>query len=50
MIHGVQNGFGWLGSLQHDFDWTEGCIAVTNPEIEEIWTLVPVGTPIEIKP
>jgi len=50
MIHGVQNGFGWLGSLQHDFDWTEGCIALTNPEIEEIWRLVPVGTPIEIKP
>jgi hypothetical protein len=43
-------GFGWLGSLEHQIDWTDGCIAVTNPEIEEIWRLVPVGTPIEIKP
>ena len=50
MVHGVENGLGWLGSLQHDVDWTDGCIAVTNPEIEEIWRLVPVGTPIEIKP
>lgn len=31
-------------------DWTNGCIAVTNPEIEEIWELVKDGTPIEIRP
>lgn len=31
-------------------DWTDGCIAVTNAEIEEIWRLVPVGTPITIAP
>ena len=31
-------------------DWTEGCIAVTNAEIEEIWRLVPVGTPVRIDP
>lgn len=48
-IHGLLNGLGWLGPLQHDVDWTEGCIAVSNSEIEEIWRLVPVGTPIEIK-
>jgi murein L,D-transpeptidase YafK len=50
MVHGVAWGFGWLGSLEHQIDWTDGCIAVTNSEIEEIWRLVPVGTPIEIKP
>ncbi|MGB7547093.1 MAG: L,D-transpeptidase family protein [Terracidiphilus sp.] len=50
MIHGLAFGFGWLGPLQHDVDWTEGCIAVSNIEIDEIWRLVPVGTPIEIKP
>jgi len=49
MIHGLENGLGWLGPIQHDVDWTEGCIAVSNPEIEEIWRLVPTGTPIEIK-
>jgi hypothetical protein len=31
-------------------DWTLGCIAVTNGQIEEIWELVPDGTPIEIHP
>lgn len=30
-------------------DWTAGCIAVTNPEIEGIYKLVPVGTPVEIR-
>ncbi len=29
-------------------DWTAGCIAVTNEEIEEIWSLVPTGIPITI--
>ncbi len=50
MVHGLPRGFGWLGSLQHLIDWTDGCIAVSNSEIEEIWRRVPVGTPIEIKP
>lgn len=49
-IHGLPKGLGWLGPVQHDLDWTEGCIAVSNPEIEEIGRLVPVGAPIEIKP
>lgn len=31
-------------------DWTEGCVAVTNAEIEEIWRLVPTGTPVRIDP
>ena len=31
-------------------DWTDGCIAVTNEEIEEIWSLVPTGTAIRIDP
>jgi len=31
-------------------DWTDGCIAVTNQEIDEIWEVVPDGTPIEIRP
>lgn len=49
MIHGLENGLGWQGLIQHDVDWTEGCVAVSNSEIEEIWRLVPIGTPIEIK-
>ncbi|MGO9130724.1 MAG: L,D-transpeptidase family protein [Bryobacteraceae bacterium] len=50
MIHGVEKQFAWLGSLQHEVDWTDGCIAVTNREIEEVWRLVPIGTPVEIQP
>ena len=50
MIHGIDKRFAWLGRLHRYLDWTDGCIAVTNREIEEIWTLVPVGTSIEIRP
>lgn len=50
MIHGLEKPFAWLGSLQHEVDWTDGCIAVSNQEIEEIWKLVPIGTPVEIRP
>jgi murein L,D-transpeptidase YafK len=50
MLHGIQSGLGWVGPLHVVFDWTRGCIAVTNSEIEEIWKLVPDGTPIEIRP
>lgn len=50
MIHGLFNGLGWLGKLHRTVDWTNGCIAVTDPEIEEIWRAVPDGTPITIHP
>jgi murein L,D-transpeptidase YafK len=49
-IHGLDSKYAWVGSLQRQVDWTDGCIAVTNPEIEEIWPMVPVGTPVEIRP
>jgi murein L,D-transpeptidase YafK len=50
MIHGIQNGLGWIGRLHRFWNWTDGCMAVTNSEIEEIWRAVPDGTPIEIYP
>lgn len=50
MIHGLHNGLGWLGSLHRKIDWTKGCIAVTDKEIEEIWYMVNDGTPVEIRP
>jgi len=49
MIHGIKNGFGWLGGLHRLVDWTQGCIALTNSEMNELWELVPDGTPVEIK-
>lgn len=50
MVHGLPNGFGWLKALHRQHDWTDGCIAVTDEEMGEIWSAVPDGTPIEIKP
>ena len=50
MIHGIKNGFGPLGSAHAEKDWTEGCIAVTNQEMEEIYKFVPNGTIVEIRP
>lgn len=48
MIHGQMNGFGHLGWLNQRRDWTDGCIAVTNTEMDEIMVSVILGTPIEI--
>ena len=50
MIHGLKNGLSMVGDLHTEVDWTKGCIAVTDEEIEEIAKLVPIGTTVEIKP
>jgi L,D-peptidoglycan transpeptidase YkuD (ErfK/YbiS/YcfS/YnhG family) len=50
MIHGIKNGFSWVGDLHTGVDWTKGCIAVTDEEIEEIERLAPNGTIVEIRP
>lgn len=50
MIHGLPDEYADVGAAHREDDWTEGCIAVTNAEIEEIWRLVLVGSPIEIEP
>ena len=50
MVHGITNGLGWLGRLHLLADWTDGCIGVTNAEMDQIWDTVPDGTPIEIRP
>jgi len=50
MIHGIRNGRGWIGALHRLHDWTAGCIALTNEEIEELWRVTADGTPVEIRP
>jgi len=50
MIHGLRNGLGWIGRVHRLRDWTRGCIALTNPEMDDLWLRVPDGTPIEIHP
>ena len=50
MIHGQPNWWGWLSVIRQRFDWTAGCIAVSNGDMDEIWQAVDPGTPIEIRP
>ena len=50
MVHGIRNGLGLVGPLHRLADWTDGCIAVTNAEMDELWRAVPDGTPIVIAP
>lgn len=50
MVHGLPAMYSDVGAVHREYDWTNGCIALTNAEIEEIYRAVPNGTPIEIKP
>jgi murein L,D-transpeptidase YafK len=49
-IHGLGAKWGWVGAQHRLTDWTDGCVAVTNEEIDEIYPLIKVGTPVEIRP
>lgn len=49
-IHGLRNGFGDIGRNHLLKDWTHGCIAVTNEEIDELFSSVIHRAEIEIKP
>lgn len=50
MIHGLPNEAGDMAFAFLGLDWTDGCIAVSNEEMDEIWQLVADGTPIRIVP
>jgi murein L,D-transpeptidase YafK len=50
MIHGLPKGFEDLADSHFMRNWTKGCIAVNNAEMDEIWQLIADGTPIVIKP
>lgn len=51
MIHGMKNSWTEKQQMQAlKFNWTDGCIAVKNSDMDEIWDAVDVGTPIEITP
>ena len=49
-VHGLPNGYRYVGAAHRLKDWTDGCIAVTDQEMDEIWLAVANGTPIEIRP
>ena len=49
-IHGIRNNFGFIGKFQRFSDWTNGCMALTNSEVDELYATVKIGTKIEIRP
>lgn len=50
-IHGLRNGaFSIINKLHRSTDWTNGCIAVTNSEVDELYSAVVVNSKIEIRP
>ena len=50
MIHGQPNGYGWAAPVLQLFSWTDGCIALSDSNMDAIWEAVDPGTPIEIQP
>lgn len=50
MIHGQKNGWSWLSFITQRSDWTNGCIALNNADMDIVWALISEGTKIEIFP
>ena len=50
MIHGQKNGYGPLSILVQRFNWTNGCIALSDRDMDAVYDAIRPGTPIEIKP
>lgn len=50
MIHGQLNGYGGLSTFVQLFNWTDGCIALSDQDMDVVWEAVNPGTPIEIRP
>lgn len=50
MLHGQKNGYGWASFLTQRFNWTHGCIALDDDDMDAVWNHVDTGTPIEIRP
>lgn len=50
MIHGQKNGYAAFSAITQHYDWTLGCIALTNADMDALWNNIKIPTPIEIKP
>ena len=50
MVHGQPNGWEWAAPVVQLFSWTDGCIALSNDNLDQVWAAVDPGTPIEIRP
>lgn len=49
-IHGLPNGLGFISKFHRWFGFTNGCLMVTNKEVDELYNAVKIGSQIEIKP
>lgn len=49
-IHGIRNDLWFVGRLHRIVNWTRGCIALSNREMEDIWQVIPDNTPVDILP
>lgn len=50
MIHGLPNDPRYAEATYVGWDWTDGCIAVSNSDMVDLWRLISVSMPIEIRP
>ena len=50
MVHGQRNGYEVFSVFAQLFNWTNGCIALSNRDMDVVWQTVNPGTPIEIRP
>lgn len=50
MIHGQTNGWSWASPIAQFFPWTDGCVALSDRDMDKVWAAVDPGTPIEIRP
>jgi len=50
MIHGQANGWGWASPVAQFLPWTDGCVALSDRNMDKVWEAVDPGTPIEIRP
>lgn len=50
MVHGQKNGYGWASFITQRLNWTKGCVALSNSDLDDMWNRVDAGTPIEIRP
>ena len=49
-IHGLPEGWAPVGPGRPMMDWTNGCVALTNHDLDELWAMVEIGTTVEIRP
>lgn len=50
MLHGQKNGYGWLSPIARYVNWTDGCIALSNSDMDIVWKKIQPKIPIEIRP